>query len=119
MKIISHRHQKKSSSNMANEMLAPSVPSAPPEVVAFAAQQGVAQFLPSVVEFTRRVFRSCPLSISIGQDAEDETHRYVALDVNVTSLDPDQLMAAQLAWSANIFSVCPAPYTVHFVLGWQ
>jgi hypothetical protein len=104
---------------MVNEVLTPPLPAVPPEVVAFAAQQGVTQYLPAVLDLTRRTFVSCPLIVSVGHDAEDDGHRYVALDVEVRGLNVEELLAAQKAWSAGIYSVCPSRFAVHFVLGWQ
>jgi hypothetical protein len=104
---------------MVNDLLTMPVPAVPPEVVAFAVQQGITQYLPAVLDLTRRTFVSCPLVVSVGHDAEDDSHRYVALDVEVRALNVEQLLAAQMAWSAGIFDVCPSRYAVHFVLGWQ
>jgi hypothetical protein len=104
---------------MANDAIAPPLQALPPEVIAFAATQSITEFLPAVLELTRHTFPSCPLTVSVGHDAEDEAHRYVALDVEVSGLDVEELLARQRAWSAGIFTVCPSRYAVYFVLGWQ
>jgi hypothetical protein len=104
---------------MVNDVITPPLPAMPPEVVAFAAQHGITQYLPAVLELTRRTFASCPLVVSVGHDAEDDSHRYVALDVEVRSLNVEELLAAQMAWSGGIFDGCPSRFAVHFVLGWQ
>jgi hypothetical protein len=104
---------------MVNDVLAPSRPEVSPAVVAFAAEQGVSEFLPAVLDLTRRAFPTCPLTLSVGHDAENEDHRYVALDVEVSNLDVEELLAAQRTWSAGIFTICPSRAAVYFVLGWQ
>jgi hypothetical protein len=90
----------------------------PAEALAFAVQQRVSEYLPAVIDLTRRVFPASVLHVCLGEDAEDENHRYIALDVEVGAMDLDELLAAQRAWSAGLFAVCPASQAVHFVLGW-
>ena len=94
-------------------------PAIPPEVRAFATEKGVAPHLPAVVALAQRAFPSSALTVTLGQDAEDESHRYIALDVEVGGLDPEELLARQQVWSAGILQVCPAPGAVYFVLGWR
>jgi hypothetical protein len=104
-------------------MTAPAVnlplPIIAPEVRAFAAEKGVAPHLPVVVELARRAFPSSPLLVTVGQDAEDESHRYIALDVEVGGLDAEEPLAGQQVWSSGLFTACPARCAVYFVLGWR
>jgi hypothetical protein len=57
--------------------------------------------------------------VSLGQDAEDETHRYIALDVEAGGQAAEDLLAGQRRWSAGLGRVCPPRHAVHFVLGWR
>jgi hypothetical protein len=57
--------------------------------------------------------------VSLGQDAEDETHRYIALDVEVGGRAAEELLAGQRTWSAGLGRVCPSHFAVYFVLGWR
>ncbi len=94
-------------------------PLIPPEVQAFAAEKGVSPYLPAVIDLARRAFPSSALAVSLGEDAEDETHRYIALDVEVGGLGAGELLAGQRAWSAGVSQVCPSRHAVYFVLGWR
>ena len=94
-------------------------PIVPPEVREFAAEKGVNRYLGAVIDLARQAFPSSALAVSLGQDAEDETHRYIALDVEASSRTTEELLAGQRAWSGGISRVCPSPHAVYFVLGWR
>jgi hypothetical protein len=85
----------------------------------FAAEKGVSRYLGAVIDLARQAFPSSTLSVSLGQDAEDETHRYIALDVEAGGQTAEELIAGQHAWSGGIGRVCPARQAVYFVLGWR
>src|SRR5258707_7976944 len=92
------------------------IPIIPAEVRVFAAEKGVAPHLAAVVELARRAFPFSPLLVTVGQDAEDEGHRYIALDIEVGGLHAEELLAGQQVWSAGLFTACPARCAVYFVL---
>lgn len=94
-------------------------PAIPPDVEAFAAAKGIRRYLDAAIDLVRRAFPASALAVSLGQDAEDEAHRYIALDVETADLTADELLAGQSAWSAGIGGVCPSRYAVYFVLGWR
>ena len=96
-----------------------SLPAIPPEVQAFAAEKGVNGYLPAVIDLAGRAFPGSALTVSLGQDAEDETHRYVAIDVEAGAKGADELLAGQKAWSGGLSRVCPSRHAVYFVLGWR
>jgi hypothetical protein len=89
------------------------------EVQAFAAERGVSGYLTAVIELARQAFPSSALCVSVGQDAEDERHPYIALDVEVSGMTTEELLTAQRVWSAGIYRVCPSRQAVYFVLGWR
>lgn len=91
----------------------------PREVRTFAAEKGVDRYLGPVIELAQRAFPAGNLAVSLGQDTEDETHRYIALDVEAGELTADELLAGQRVWSEGIARVCPSRQSVYFVLGWQ
>jgi len=94
-------------------------PAIPPEVQQFADEKGVSRYLNAVIDLARQAFPSSALWVSRGQDAEDETHQYVALDVGVGGQTTEELLAGQRIWSAGIGRVCPSRHAVYFVLGWR
>jgi len=103
---------------MPNDSLA-TLPVIPAEVEAFAANKGANGYLNAVIDLARRAFPSSALCVSLGQDAEDETHQYIALDVEVGAKAADELLAGQRIWSGGITRVCPSRHAVYFVLGWR
>jgi hypothetical protein len=94
-------------------------PVVPPEVREFAAEKGVNQYLGAVIDLARQAFPSSAFSVSLGQDAEDESHQYIALDVEAGGRTTEELLAGQRVWSEGIGRVCPSRHAVYFVLGWR
>ena len=94
-------------------------PAIPTEVREFAAAKGVSHYLPAVVDLARQAFPASAVRVSLGQDAEDARHRYIALDVDVAGQPTEKLLAGQRTWSAGIGRVCPSRHAVYFVLGWR
>jgi hypothetical protein len=94
-------------------------PTVPPEVQAFAAEKGASPYLNAVIDPARQAFPSAALWVSHGQDAQDERHQYIALDVEAGSQATEELLAGQRTWSAGLGRVCPSSQAVYFVLGWR
>jgi hypothetical protein len=94
-------------------------PAVPPEVEEFAAAKGIRRYLDAAIDLARQAFPSSAVSVSLGQDAEEEAHRYIALDVETADLTADELLAGQTVWSAGLGRVCPSRFAVYFVLGWR
>jgi hypothetical protein len=94
-------------------------PAVPPEVQEFAVEKGARPYLNAVIELARQAFPSSALCVSLGQDAEDERHQYIALDVEAGGQAAEELLAGQRTWSAGLSRVCPSRHAVYFVLGWR
>jgi len=90
-----------------------------PAVREFAAEKGVNRYLAAAIDLTRQAFPSSAVSVSLGQDAEDEMHQYIALDIEAGGRTAEELLAGQRAWSAGIGRLCPSGQAVYFVLGWR
>lgn len=93
--------------------------SVPVEVWEFAVGAGIDACLGPAVELARRAFPTAAVRVSLGQDAEDDTYRYVALDVASGRLNAEQLLAGQAVWSVGIGEACPPGRAGCFVLGWS
>ena len=104
---------------MNDSLVTLSPPAIPPEVQQFAVQKGVSRYLSAVIDQARQAFPSSTLCVSLAQDAEDEMHQYIALDVAVGRQGTEELLAGQRLWSAGISRVCPSRHAVYFVLGWR
>jgi hypothetical protein len=94
-------------------------PAIPLEVEEFAADKGVNRYLGAAIDLARRAFPASALRVSLGQDAEDESHRYIALDVEIAGSTAEELLAGQHVWSDGLGRVCPSRHAVYFVMGWQ
>ena len=94
-------------------------PTIPLDVRDFAADKQIDGYLSSVIDLAQHAFPASDLCVSLAQDAEDETHRYIALDVMAASRSTDELLAGQRIWSSEVTRVCPSRYAVYFVLGWK
>jgi hypothetical protein len=92
------------------------LPAVSPEVAAFAAEQGVSEFLTPVLEMTRRVFPAAPLAPRVESDP-DVADRYIVIEVDVSDWEERPLFAAQQSWTGELFSHCPAPHVHFFRLG--
>src|SRR5262245_48450540 len=92
-------------------------PAVPLEVQEFAVAKGVNRYLDAVINLAQQAFPSSALRVSLGQDAEDETHQYIALDVEASAQTAEELLAGQRVWSGGIGRVCPSRQAVYFVLG--
>jgi hypothetical protein len=94
-------------------------PAIQPDVDAFATEKGIGPYLDVAIDLARQAFPASGLRVSLDHDAEEEAHRYIALDVETAGLTVDQLLTGQTAWSAGLGRVCPSRYAVYFVLGWR
>lgn len=104
---------------MNDSLVALPRPTIPPEVQEFALEKGVGHYLNAVIDLARQAFSSSSLRVSLGQDAEDERHQYIALDVEVSGRTTEELLTGQRIWSTGIPRVCPSRHAVYFVLSWQ
>jgi hypothetical protein len=104
---------------MNDVLLTVSGPAIPLEVQEFADEKGVGRYLNAVIELARQAYPTSHLCVSRGQDAEDETHQYIALDVEVAGQATEELLAGLRIWSAGISRICPSRHAVYFVLGWR
>jgi hypothetical protein len=96
-----------------------SLPTIPAEVQAFAVEKGLSRYLRPVIGLVHKAFPLSAAYASLGQDAEDESHRYIAIDVDVGKLTAEELFAGQRMWSKGLGTICPSCNAVYFVLGWE
>ncbi|HKI33166.1 MAG TPA: hypothetical protein VKA46_15045 [Gemmataceae bacterium] len=86
-------------------------PAIAPEVHKFAAESGIAPYLPAIVDFTRRVFPRGEMTVELAEDHVTEGDWFILFGVDVTDLTAGELVAAQSAWSHGIFEHCPSTHT--------
>src|SRR5437868_3206639 len=82
----------------------------PPEVLSFAAEQGVAPYLAAILEMTRRRFPDARrLVVLVEEDAEVANDRHIVIEIDIAGITADQYVEAKRQWSRELFQLCPAP----------
>src|SRR4051794_33354169 len=89
----------------------------PADVAAFAAECGVADYLPAVQAMTRRLFPHGPFEIRVEDDPEIPDLSTIVFGVDMNALTVPELVAAQRQWSAEVFGLCPSTHAHLFSLG--
>jgi hypothetical protein len=93
------------------------VPTIPPEVHAFAAEQGVSAALPAVLELTQRLFPKATLRVQVEDDPEIANDRHLVIVVKAPYLSVAEALDARWEWHRGVFACCPAPLVCVFRLG--
>src|SRR5438105_2754725 len=95
-----------------------SLPIISPEVRAFAAEAGVAEYLLPVLEMTQRVFPDARrLEVLVEEDPEIANDRHIVLEVDVPDRSPEQFVASLLPWDEEMIRIVPATVGHIFRLG--
>jgi len=86
----------------------------PPEVAAFAAEQGVTDVLPAVLDLTRRVFPHARLILAVEDDPEIANDRHVVINAEDVDVPGAEATANIWEWHRGLLAVCPAPLAAVF-----
>jgi hypothetical protein len=87
-------------------------------VQAFAAEQGVAAYLPAVLEMTQRHFPNARrMAVIVEDDPEIANDRHIVIEVDVAGLTPEQYVEIDWEWGRKLFDIVPAPLICVFRLG--
>ena len=89
----------------------------PADVMAFAAESGVTNYLIPVYEMTRRVFPAARrITPVLEYDPEIAGLRWIVFRVEISGLTVEQYVDLDWRWSGELFKVCPATHVCCFVL---
>lgn len=91
-------------------------PTVPQDVQAFANVQGVAAYLPAVLEMTARVFPGGLQDVILVDDPEIANDRHIVVVVKARDLDVEQGVEAHGRWHQELSACCPAPLVYPFRL---
>jgi hypothetical protein len=91
-----------------NAMVAPPL-MVPPEVGAFAAEKGAAEYLPALAALVQRLFPTESITVSVVDDPELSYNRTVEFRVPVRGWTSEQYHRARDQWVKGLFDCCPAP----------
>ena|SRR5262245_56983984 len=89
----------------------------PPDVLRFAAEQGVSAYLDPLLDATRRTFPGTPIETVIEDDPELPDDRRILFRVDVTGWSADALFSAENSWIEELFRHCPSLHVWLFHLG--
>jgi hypothetical protein len=87
------------------------LPAVPPEVAAFAAKQGVTDYLPALLEMTRRIFPTVPVRVLLEEDPEIPDFTAIVFEVHGDTLDLDDLYTRREQWLAELLKIGPPAHT--------
>jgi hypothetical protein len=89
----------------------------PADVIAFAAESGVTDYLIPVWKMTQRVFPGArSVTPVLEYDPEIEGDRHIVFKVEISGVDVEQLADAHWEWDRQLFKVCPAAHVCDFGL---
>ncbi len=89
-------------------------PTVPPEVLAFAREQGVEQYLPELIELARQVYPSATrFEVFTEDDPEIANDRHIVFELDVP-LNAEQAVKADRSWGEGLFRIVPAPLVCVF-----
>jgi hypothetical protein len=90
----------------------------PADVLAYAAEKGVEQFLVPYLELTKRIFPAAQrLEIVLEEDPEIADLTFIVFKVQVAGLSVSQAVEAQQSWIRESLECCLPPRDSPFVLG--
>jgi hypothetical protein len=95
---------------------APALPPVAADVSAFARQQGIATYLPGVLELTQRLFPEAQISVYIEADPDARDEQTLIVEVDASGLETAQMIATRRQWVGDIFNYCPATHVCLFSL---
>jgi hypothetical protein len=87
------------------------------EVQVFADRQGVTPYLPAVLEMTRRIFPTAPMTVLLEEDPEIANDWHIVFEVDTVGMTEERLVACRRQWIREIFQHCPATHVCVFRLG--
>jgi hypothetical protein len=91
------------------------LPDVPAEVLAFAAEKGVSEWVYPVIEMTARAFPGRAIKLYVQYDCEDSDLQVIILETNVRDLTTEQYRAADDALGAEIIRSVPPRVRQYFV----
>jgi hypothetical protein len=89
----------------------------PPDVLAFAAEQGVSAYLDPLLHAARRAFPGAALEIDVEDNPEVANDRRIVFRVDVTGWSADEISNAENKWTEDLFRHCPSTHVWIFHLG--
>jgi hypothetical protein len=80
------------------------------EVLAFAKEQGIADYLPPVLAMTRQLFPDREVGVFLDNDPDIPDDWHIVFAVDVTEWSVERIVDAQCRWAQEIFDHCPSTH---------
>lgn len=81
-------------------------PALPDDVRKFAEENGIAKYLPGLLELIGRVLPGRPVTLHLDWDPEIPNDGHVTFRADTDDLTADQWLAAYRAWQEGLFAIC-------------
>jgi hypothetical protein len=93
------------------------LPTIPPEVMAYAEQEGATSYMVPMVEMTRTLFPDAPMAVVLRPDPEVADLTFLSFDVGPRDdASVDWYVAAQKRWLEETMRLCPPQVAIVFTL---
>ena len=102
---------------MTPTLIAPDPAVFPADVLAFAAERGVTEYLVPLYDLAKRCFPGADVAVEFESDYEIEGLNWVVFAVTVNHWDLERIQAAYRMWLAAFSDTCPPDVSAAFVLG--
>jgi hypothetical protein len=105
---------------MTPTLTAPDPAVFPADVLAFAAERGVTDYLVPLYELTKQCFPGAALTVCQENDYEIAGLGWVVYEVAVyDSWDDEPRRAAHRRWIISFIEICPSDLSINFTLGFR
>jgi hypothetical protein len=94
------------------------LPVVPPEVLKFAEESGVSEYLYPVMELANSIFPGRPMTVLLEGDPEIANDWHIVFEVDVSDLSVEDLVSGQRRWTEGLFERCPSTHVCIFRFGW-
>ncbi len=102
---------------MSSNAPAAAPPAVPADVAAFAAENGVTDYVGPLLELTRSLFPTARIQPLVEEDAEIPELRYIEFRVDFGGMTAEEIVETRHQWSVRLFERCPATHARYFGMG--
>ncbi len=92
------------------------VPDLSPEVLAFAAEKEVTEYLPTLYDLVRVIYPGRTIRVVLDVDPELCDVCTIVFEVDVGDMEVDQMIATHSAWTDGLIERCPTTHIHAFGL---
>jgi hypothetical protein len=102
---------------MTPTLTAPDPAIFPADVLAFAAERGVTDYLVPLYELVKRCFPGAAVTVTQAYDYEIASLGWIVFTPALNEWDSEQYRAAKERWYAGFRELCPGDESINFVMG--